>query len=414
MGKFIKSLMFLAFILPFTLYSQSNLKYAEYYNTINQAELRVVDLNFKEAYNTYKQVFPTFEKRHLQDLYNATLCAIHIGEYRQAEAWINEMITKGAELTQFNTKTFKMLPDTVWFRIKQNYNLLRGLCIARVDTSYKAKLNILREQEQLYLVNKRSQESYDSLVYEHAKVLYALISEHGLSPVPIFERAPLPIDVMRHHFGLRNRLRFPQENGIDLDAEPYRSMNFAQYDLEPLLRQAVFSGDLTPGFLGHAMDHGELDPNRKISGFVLYVDLNTRTVTHDSISEEKLNRIDLYRESIGLESTRDAAKKDIEVALFYNQETFPFDEFIRKFKEIGYTKKAFDSIKFGSAEFDSLSMKAASVLFDTKQAFYKTNTFKMDSKLDDKTVTFENKWEILKEFRFNQTIAYKAVIPLKK
>jgi hypothetical protein len=267
-----------------------------------------------------------------------------------------------------------------------------------------AILDTLREREQTYLINRRAKESYDSLIYEHAKVLYALISERGISPVPIYNRHYFPVDVIRHHFGLRNQLKFPEENGIDLNAEPYRSMEFPQYDLEPLLRQAVFNGDLSPQFLGSAMSHSELDSTRQLGGFTLYVDLNTKTIKSESTSEENLKQIDQYRQSLGLEPVRDAAKKNIMVALYYNQESFPFDEIIRRYKEIGYSQKALKSLEQESKEFDILAISSIGVSREIRESFFKRNSFRIERKSDDEFITIENKWDLLKEFRFSQNI----------
>ena len=62
--------------------------YKAYYDSINVAELSVFELNFHRAYDTYSRTFSRFEKRHVNDLHNASLCAILIGEHTQAKEWI--------------------------------------------------------------------------------------------------------------------------------------------------------------------------------------------------------------------------------------------------------------------------------------------------------------------------------------
>jgi len=386
--------------------------YKEYYDTINKAELAIVELNFNEAYKIYVQVFERFEKRHLSDLHNASLCAILDGEYSKAKEWICEMIKNGVELNALNTRYFKKLPDSVWVDIKQNYNFYRQIYLSQIDSSYVSILDSLRKREQNYISQSKSQNTYDSLIYEHAKLLHTLISEKGISPVPIYDkRQYLPIDVLRHHFGLRNRLKFPDQNNINLNTEPYRSMQFAQYDLEPLLLQAVFNGELSPHFLGMAMSHSELDSTRQLGGFTLIVDLDTKTITYESTSKENLEQIDQYRKSIGLESIHDAIKKDIDIALYYNYESFPFDEEIRRNKEIGYTKEALKSIKVGTSEFRELSLKAVNVAADIRETFFRENPMEIKQKLDEEKLIVDNKWTLLKEFHLSQNTTLKMIIP---
>lgn len=393
-------------------FSRGKDNYAFYYKLINQAELCIVDLEFHDAYSLYNQAFTSFEKRRLSDLHNASLCAILIGEYGQAKNWIGEMITKGVNINRLNTRYFKQLPEPIWAEIKQNSNSLRAIYLSRIDSSYIAVIDTLRNREQTYLINRRSQQSYDSLVYEHAKVLYALISERGVPRVAVYGRAPLPLDVIKHHFGLRNRLRFPDKNNIDLNAEPYKSMDYAQYNLEPLLRQAVFNGDLSPQFFASAMAHSELDPTRQLGAYTIYADLNSKTITHESASEEIIQQIDKYRKSLGLESIQDAVKKDILVALYYNQETFPFDEHIRRNKEIGYSKKVMESLDPNSKEFDSLASASIRVLTETRESFFKNNSFRVERKSDYDHLEIDNKFDLLKEFHFSQNSVQKMIISL--
>jgi hypothetical protein len=393
-------------------YSRGSGNYFEYYKMINQAELSIFELDFHNAYNTYKKAFETFEKRHLNDLHNASLCAILIGESAQAKEWIMEMISKGVSITSLNTSYFKKLPESEWNIIKQSEPILRQIYQSKVDSSYFNTLSALAAREQEFSSSQKSQTSYDSLLYEHAKVLHALISEGGIPPVPIFGRFHLPIDVIKHNFGLRNRLKFPNENEIDLETEPYKSMDFSLYDLEPLLRQSVFNGDLSPQFLGSALSHSELDSTRQLRGFTLYADLNTKTITYETVSEENLKQIDQYRQSLGLESVCDAAKKDIMVALYYNQESFPFDEHIRRDKEIGFSKKTVASLKPNSKEFDSLARASIRVMSEIKETFLKNNSFEIERKADNECITIENKYDLLKEFRISQSIVQKIILSL--
>jgi hypothetical protein len=383
-------------------FTQFPLNYRAYYDSISLAELRTVELDFQNAYTIYQKTFSEYEKRHLNDLHNATLCAILVGENNQAKVWIMEMITKGVDISTLNSHIFKKLPENIWAEIKQNNNFLRSVYLSRIDSNYYKVLDSLRAREQDYLINRKSQTSYDSLIYEHAKVLHALIKVKGISPVPIFGKFQLPLDVLLHHFGLRNRLKYAQQSEIDLSVEPYKSMDFAPYDLEPLLTQAVFNGDLSPSFLASAMAHSELDPARQLGAFTIIVNFDNKTITLESASDDNLNKIDLFRKSIGLEAASDAAKKDIFVALYLNPITFPFDEHIRQYKEIGYNKKKLEFLE--KEEFLKISRVAARMGLEIRLKFLKSDTNSINCNSDKKSLYIENKFDILKEFRFSQSI----------
>ncbi|MDX9845500.1 MAG: hypothetical protein RBT74_00845 [Tenuifilaceae bacterium] len=389
--------------------------YKAYYDSINVAELSVFELNFHKAYDTYSRTFSRFEKRHVNDLHNASLCAILIGEHAQAKEWIMEMITKGVDINTLNTRYFKELPEPIWEEIRQSSSFLRSIYLSRFDSSYMATLDTLREREQDFLINRKPKSSYDSLVYEHAKVLHALVSERGVPTVPLYGRFHFPLDVLLHHFGLRNQLKYPKENDIDLNAEPYKSMEFSRYDLEPLLREAVFNGELTPQFLASAMAHSELDSTRQLGGFDLIVDLETRTITYETVkSEENLKEIDAYRLSLGLETARDASKKDIDALFFYNIDFFPFEGLICKFNEIGYTKKKQAAIEHNSNEFDLMALSVIRAHSEIRESFYQNSGFSLESQLDKSPIIIENKWKLLKEFRISKSIVDVLIVPLNK
>jgi hypothetical protein len=181
-------------------------------------------------------------------------------------------------------------------------------------------------------------------------------------------------------------------------------MNFAPYDLEPLLTQAVFNGDLSPSFLASAMEHSELDPTRQLGALLLIADLETKTISYEAVNEEKIKAIDAYRQSIGLETVRDAAKKNFDVAFYYNMNSFPFDEHIKRFKEIGYTLKETRVLVAGSKEFSQVSRMAAGIIFDIREIFYRNNSNTLINKSNNEQFVIENKSDLLKEFRFNSGV----------
>lgn len=387
--------------------------YRPYYKSINEAELSVVELNFARAYDIYSKTFAQFDRHQRTDLYNASLCAILTGNVHQAKLWMKELITLGFTLNNFEASIFKRLPSNEWNEIKAEYNFFHNVYKTSLDTTYLATLDSMRSQEQR-LVNGL-QSRYDSLLYVHAKALYNLITERGIPRDAEYGGQPLPLDVMCHNFGLRNRLKYYIQSGIDTAAEPYKSMNFKAYDLETLLKDAVFRGELTPRFVAECMSHSEIDSTRQFVAFDLIVDLNTRTITQLEPNQNKLQLIDAYRMSLGLESSRDAAKKDIEIALLYNQEKFPFDEFIRRFREIGYTETALKEIRNKSMEeYHKLNETAIESIYEISKKVLKNDNIELNNDRDSKPINIESKWELLKQFRLGKAIVSKGIKNLER
>lgn len=391
--------------------AQDGRSYSAYYKAINEAELQVVELDFAKAYKIYSQTFKEFGKFQRNDLYNASLCAILTGNTRQAKHWIKKLITMGFTLENFKAKTFKRLTPLEWEEIKADYDSLHYIYSSNLDLPYLAALDSLRAREQRLVSGEQSR--YDSLLYVHAKLLHRMITEKGIPSGFEYGGQPLPPDVMLHNFGLRNRLKYYEISGIDTTGEPYKSMDFRIYDLEPLLKDAIFKGELPPQLVAGWMSYSEIDSTRQYLAFGLDVNLNTRKITPVEPTQNSLKLVDKYRNSLGLESCRDAAKKDIRVALLYNQEKFPFDEFIRRFKEIGFTEKADKSFKRPSPEAQEFDLASIRVIHEITMNALKNDNVRLKKNNRDKyPIYIENKWELLKQFKLQSGIGGVVINPL--
>lgn len=391
--------------------AQDSRSYSPYYKAINEAELQVVELDFAKAYKIYSQIFKKFEKPQRNDLYNASLCAILTGNTQQAKHWIKKLIILGFTLENFKAKTFKRLTPLEWEEIKADYDSLHYIYNSNLDLTYLATLDSLRAREQRLVSGEQSQ--YDSLLYVHAQLLHGMITERGIPRGFEYAGQPFPPDVMLHNFGLRNRLKYCERSGIDTSAEPYKSMNFRIYDLEPLLKDAIFKGELPPRFVAECMSYSEIDSTRQYLAFGLDVNLNTRKITPIEPTQNSLKLIDSYRNSLGLESCRDAAKKDIRVALLYNQEKFPFDEFIRRFKEIGFTEKADKSFKRPSPEAQEFDLASIRVIHEITMKALKNDNVRLQKNNRDKApICIENKWDLLKQFKLQGGVGGIVINPL--
>lgn len=350
-------------LLSFRLANYLHNDYRTYYESINQAELRIVDKDFSGAFNIYKTIFTQYAKRHEKDLYNAALCAALIDSLTFTENSIKELIRKGYRLENFCSNTFKALPKRFWSRIEEEYDSLRNTYLMEFDSSSYSLLSGLREEEQEFLQYRKNRS--DSLLFEHAKILHEFITTEGVPKVAMFNGNKLPPDVILHHFGLRNRLRNPQECDINVEKEPYASMNMANFDLEPLLLTAVFKGDITPGFFALCMSHSELDKIRQLGGFNVKIDFSRESITSVASKDCDTVKVNEYRRYLGMETLGEAMQKNIEVKYYYTQDIFPFGKHLSRFKEEGISLTAIDTVSSNrsfelSALYQNISMEIKS------------------------------------------------------
>ncbi|BDX39696.1 hypothetical protein CYCD_30510 [Tenuifilaceae bacterium CYCD] len=388
--------------------SSSSKSYAPYYEAVNQAELRIVELDFEGAFGIYSQVFPLYEKHRISDLHNASLCAILIGKYDYAKQWMKEQVSFGIPIDEFKGSIYRKLPDSCWRELEQEYDSLRSIYYSNTNVEFKRILDGLRGPEQQYM--KLSKNLYDSLIYEHAKVLHRTILEKGIPKVPMFEGQLLPVDIMRHHFALRNQLKHFEQFSIDTSSNPYRNMNFSDYDLESILIKAVFNGDISPQFIAMCMEHSELDYTKAIDVFYIIIDLEKKTIKKVINKNIDTIQVNSYRKYLGLESLEDALRKNFEIALYYSQGLFPFDEHIKRYREVGYTESEMTRLGLYSDEFDRRAISGNQISREIKTEYL--NKWKeLNDTRDNSPLCIQNPLILLTEFKISQTSVKKTLIP---
>ncbi len=388
--------------------SSSSKSYAPYYEAVNQAELCIVELNFEGAFGIYSQVFSLYEKHRISDLHNASLCAILIGKYDYAKQWIKEQITLGVIIDKSKDLIYCKLPDNYWQELEQEYDSLRSIYYSNTNVEFKYTLDSLREIEQQYM--KLSKNLYDSLIYEHAKVLHRIILEKGIPKVPMFEGQLLPVDIMRHHFALRNQFKNFDQFSIDTSANPYRNMNFSNYDLESILIKAVFNGDISPQFVAMCMEHSELDYTKAIDVFYIIIDLEKKTIKKVINKNIDTIQVNSYRKYLGLESIEDALQKNFEISLYYSREVFPFDEHIKRYREVGYTESEMTRLGLFSDEFDRRAISGIQINSEIKTEYLNKGK-EINMTRDGRPIYIANTFMLLNQFKISQTSVKKTLIP---
>lgn len=306
--------------------------YRKYYEEINRAELLIVKHQFKDALSTYNIAFADFKNHELKDLFNASLCAVKVGDFDLAFNFIQELMTQGYTIEQFQKTSFDSLPQSYRKLINVRCDSLTDIYKSKWDVSLKTRLDSLSKLEQDYFKFKKTF-SYDSLVYEHAKILKGIIEKQGIPQVPMFPGyMKLPLDLLRHHFGVMNKYKYL------LQSDPfYRKLNFKPYSLKDLLLTAVMNGEMTPHLYASIIEYNELDQNLTTGKIAISVDLEARVVKILYPERGKIDLINKNRYKIGLESFEDAVSKNKDAeSLLYN---YPFNEHLSLCKRFGLNKK---------------------------------------------------------------------------
>lgn len=70
-----------------------------------------------------------------------------------------------------------------------------------------------------------------------------------------------------------------------------------------------------------------------------------------------------------------------------------------------------ESLDIRSEESHELSRKSVRVAVEIKKAFFKSNNFRIENNSGKEHITIENKWDLLKEFRFSQSIVNISLTP---
>lgn len=123
--------------------------YIAYHKTINKAELKVVESDFKKSLEYYQIAFNSVNKPFNKDLYNASLCAVKSGNDSIANMLIRQMILKGTRLKYFKNKSFKRFRKSkFWKQLKQDENRLLEIANQNINKKLFSQLKNLDESDQ--------------------------------------------------------------------------------------------------------------------------------------------------------------------------------------------------------------------------------------------------------------------------
>jgi hypothetical protein len=241
-------------LLKTTCFSQD---YCNYYYSINNAELKIINKHFKEAFVTYDSIFKIYPINIDKDLYNAALCAIHLGKKDVAIAYCRRiLITTNNNIDYFKKLSFNKLKKTKEWKnliaelpeLKRNYDKEK-------DSVFQSTIRKMVDLEQKNVTNKRK---FDSIVFENTETLYSTFSVNPNYYLNQFTKCAYLdyCSLIRHYYGLKNiidTLRFGD------DSIYYKKLDLEKYNLDSLYKFAMHRGYLTPIILAEAKDYRNKD-----------------------------------------------------------------------------------------------------------------------------------------------------------
>lgn len=372
---------FLCIFLIVSLNAFTRSDYRTYYKFINRAELSIVKLKYDTALNIYKSVFSDYLYHDTKDLYNASICAIRSHDYQFASAWMQELMSLGYSPKDFKKHSFDSLPNYYKILLTSKYDSINQVYKSKIDLKLKTLIDSINSQEQLYF-QKKPTFSYDSLVFEHSKILKKCIEHSKIFEVPMFEdHLKIPIALFRHHFGVMNKYKYMSPN------DPlYKKLDFKEYSLKDLLLKAVMDGKLSPQTYMVLIEYNEQDHNQTTGKILVEVDLEDRFVKIHFPEKDQIKIINENRNKIGLECFEDAVNKSKGISALLTN--YPFEEHLALAKKYGLSMLTVDSVSY------------------EKQGEFAMESYKLQKKIIDNSV--------LEDFILPQsTLSFKLSLPYK-
>jgi hypothetical protein len=122
-----------------------------YYKIINQAELAIVDDNYKKALKLYKRAFAAVEYPFAIDYDNALLCSLDANNLAYALEMCRKLALKGVEKTYFNRPSLeKMRQSAQWKVFEAEFDSLNVIAKKRIDWKLRDKIEQMIEDDQKF------------------------------------------------------------------------------------------------------------------------------------------------------------------------------------------------------------------------------------------------------------------------
>lgn len=282
----IKKFYIILFFVTCLSFSQNN----EYFNLIDQAEIAIVNSDFKEANSLYQKAFNTNTESFVLDIINYSKCNCFLSDKIQKNAIIT-LLQKGLSIKELRK-------DVVLKKcIKKNDAEFKDI-EPIYDSLYRKQIQQLGYDDQFYRLKKGSYVKYrkeiDSIDYNNINTFIELVDEKGF-----------PSEAK---IGVENRVGWQEWIIVVLHYQQQRSKDKSKPDITKILKKAVDENKLRPSIYAHLAEMQNDSIYRKYyHSPLVMIEKGEYRIFKSTL--DKVNTIDEEREKIGMSSLKNQLVK---------------------------------------------------------------------------------------------------------
>lgn len=298
-------------LLALTLLSTATAKafdYKRYARLINNAELALIDGAYSKALSFYDSAFVTKDVPFVQDVYNASVCAVKASLNSRAMTYCSRLANMGVGKQLFTAANVyhKLFTSDAWEPTLQRAQMVRDsilnkkkVILHQIDSlvyrdqeynrAWRNSGMAAAERDAMYRANDTISRALLDIFEREGFLGEGRIGPH-LEPNGLFSYN-LPFDVILIH-NYQNR-----ENGDSL--------------FNTILKKAVEQGEVPPQYYAGISDKGTNMGTRPYYGEVHFFVQYKCKIYLDNYNQENRAMVDKSRAALGLCSTADLLKKVI-------------------------------------------------------------------------------------------------------
>lgn len=272
-----------------------------YYPLVNRAELLIVEGQYHEALLVYQNAFTSVNFSPALDLYNAAVCALHLGDRQTAKSLLIRII--GRNVT----------PIFLWRRLEAFQEMLEDDW--ETITAYPTVITSENEfyRQELYDMEDRDQEfrGQDGAYDVYADTIAAIDQRNIERFRQLVEAFGFPGE---HLFGAEKQILtadFPASIVLRHYFQGLSNGTYEGDDLTGILQEAVRYGELEPNLMAYLVS---LQNNQELklggSGvWIFKTGSKSSGYVVEKYNEAQIREIDANRLSLGLDTMADYKRK---------------------------------------------------------------------------------------------------------
>jgi hypothetical protein len=207
------------------LFSQSK-QVANYFKYINQAELAIVNSDYKNGLKYYEKAFKNHDEPFNYDYQNALLCSCQLGKKQSAKAYFIVLKQRKVDLENIEKKCIQNMGEAYWNELKQlNISIT-------IDTVYRQKIEDILSKDQS--IRHYSLQKNPNNHYAHNGDTIRLVDSLNLLELErlINEKGFPTEEVVGSYFGLYLSIKHNQQ--------------WKRNNLDSILYEQVLTGGFSP------------------------------------------------------------------------------------------------------------------------------------------------------------------------